>query len=500
MIKIGIIDIGSNSIRLVICQINKEKDSFRTVEEAKETIGLGKDMSLLGELNITRMNRAISALRSFKHLCTYKNVDHIIPVATEAVRKASNQTEFLNRVKNELNMEIRVLSGKEEAYYAYLGTVNSMDFSKGLLIDIGGSSTEFILMEGRHIKESISLPIGAINLTEKFSLSEPIDKYTEDKLTKFILSYYNDIPWLKNLNNIQLIGIGGSIRNIARINQKKNNYPLNNLHNYKITSSEVKEIYENIKYKDCTQRKKIKGLSKDRADICLGPMAALSTLQKLIRSDMLYISSNGIREGLIYEYILKDRIPLVNVLDFSLNNYISNFHLDKTYALQIWTIAEKLYNSIKPLISSYCENSYKILKTVSLLYNCGINVSYYGRFKHSFYILSNSRINGLSHKEKLICSYIAASQGKNGLKIQSDHYGNIINEEDIEIIQKLSILLKISRNLHKVINENIDKLQCTLLENEVIINIKVSSKICFQLEENSDFEKAFHKKLVVEIQ
>ncbi|APM39500.1 exopolyphosphatase [Clostridium kluyveri] len=499
MIRLGIIDIGSNSMRLVIAQIH-EYGSFKIIEESKETIGLGKDMNSKGELNITRMNKAISALCSFKHLCTYKKVDQIIPVATEAVRKASNQTEFLNRVKNELNMDIRVLSGKEEAYYAYLGTVNSIDFSEGLLVDIGGSSTELIWVKERYIKESISLPIGAINLTEKFSLSDPIDKYTESKLIEFILSYYNNVPWLKNLNNIQLIGIGGSIRNIARINQKKDNYPLNNLHTYKIKSNEVKEIYENIKYKDCTERKKIKGLSKDRADISLGPMAALLTLQKFIHSDELCISSNGIREGLIYEYILKDKIPLINVLDFSLNNYISNLHVDKVYAMQIWTIIQKLYEGVKSLINASSENLHKILKTASLLYNCGINVSYYGRFRHSFYIISNCRINGLSHREQLISSYVAASQGKSTLKIQNDHYGNIINEEDIEIIEKLSVLLRVSRNLHKVVDKNIDKIQCTLLEKEVIINITVSSKVPFQLEETSDFEKIFNRKLTVEIQ
>ncbi|WP_368490592.1 hypothetical protein [Clostridium sp. BJN0013] len=143
MLKIGIIDIGSNSIRLVIAQIHKN-GSFNIIEEAKKAIDLGKDMNLKGELNLTRMNKAISALSSFKHLCTYKKVERIIPVATEAVRKAANQIEFLNRVKNELDINIRVLSGKEEAYYAYLGTVNSIDFSDGLLVDMGGSSTELI--------------------------------------------------------------------------------------------------------------------------------------------------------------------------------------------------------------------------------------------------------------------------------------------------------------------------------------------------------------------
>ena len=124
MKKIAIIDIGSNSIRLVIVQINKD-NSFRIIDEIKESVRLGKDMTLEGELNSSRIEMAISTLSFFKRLCIIQNVNEILAVATEAVRKATNQIEFLNRARSELSIDIRVLTGIQEAYYDYFGAINS---------------------------------------------------------------------------------------------------------------------------------------------------------------------------------------------------------------------------------------------------------------------------------------------------------------------------------------------------------------------------------------
>ena len=196
MKKIGIIDIGSNSIRLVIVQINKD-NSFRVIDEIKESVRLGKDMTTDGGLNPSRIDNAIYTLAFFKRLCIIQNITEILAVATEAVRKASNQIEFLNRVKSELSIDIRVLTGIEEAYYDYFGAINSMDFSDALIMDIGGSSSELIFVENRKLKSSISLPFGAINLTEKFSLQKAMNIKSETAIKEFLTSLYKDIPWLK---------------------------------------------------------------------------------------------------------------------------------------------------------------------------------------------------------------------------------------------------------------------------------------------------------------
>ncbi|OAA83577.1 exopolyphosphatase [Clostridium ljungdahlii] len=499
MKQIGIIDIGSNSIRLVLAKISENK-CFNIIDEVKETVRLGKDMTIHGELNSLKIEKAIKAISFFKCLCEAQGITEIIAVATEAVRKASNQSKFINRVKSELSIEIRVLSGTAEAYYDYFGNINSMDISNALLMDIGGSSAELIWVENRKLKYSISLPFGAINLTERFYLNEAIDEKTEKDLKKFILSFYKDIPWLKEIKNLPLIGIGGTFRNIAKISRKKNEYPIDNIHNYTITMDEVEEIYNMIKIKNQAERKKIKGLSKNRADIFLGAVGAIVTLSQFLNLKKLYVSGCGIREGIIYEYILKNNKPLKDVLDFSINNYMVNHEMNLNHAKQVWKLAESLYNDLKPILNINCDY-YNILKTAALLHDCGIHISYYNHHAHSFYIILNSKINGLSHKEQLMAAYIAALHRKNDFKINLQKYGKVISENDIEIIEKLAVLVRICENLDGGIHGNISSVSCTIRSDNVTINVKSKTdsflEISQALECTAAFEKIFSKKLII---
>ncbi|WP_411680863.1 exopolyphosphatase [Clostridium thailandense] len=497
MKRIAIIDIGSNSIRLVLVQINKN-NFFSVIDEVKETVRLGKDMTIYGGLNPSRIEQAIKTLSFFKCLCEAQNVTEIIAVATEAVRKASNQVEFINRVRLELGIEIRVLTGTLEAYYDYFGNVNSMDISNALLIDIGGSSTELIWVEDRKLKASISMPFGAINLTERFSLYKAMDEKTEKDLKEFILSLYKDIPWLKEIKNIPLVGIGGTIRNIAKISRKKNSYPIANLHNYRTTVEDVIEIYNMSKIKDYTERKKMKGLSKDRADIFLGAAGAVITLFEFLDLKELYVSGCGLREGIIYEYILQGNTPLEDVLGFSISNHIFNYEMNSNHAYQVWKLTECLYNDLKSILN-IDKDCYKILKTAALLHDCGVRISYYDHHSHSFYIIANSKINGLSHREQLMAAYIAALHRKNDFKIDLDKYEKIINEEDIKVIEKLAILIRICENLDGGVNSNVSGVSCDIEAGTVIISVKSKTDPILEINQAlncaASFEKIFGKKL-----
>jgi len=499
MKKIGIIDIGSNSIRLVIIQINKD-NSFRVIDEIKESVRLGKDMTVDGELSPSRINNALYTLAFFKRLCIIQDVSEILAVATEAVRKASNQIEFLNRVKSELSIDIRVLTGIEEAYYDYFGAINTMDFSDGLIMDIGGSSSELILVENRKLKASISLPFGAINLTEKFSLQKAMDDKSEVAIKEFLISLYKDIPWLKEVKDIPIIGIGGTIRNIGKLHERKTNYPIDNLHNYIIPTNEVISIFNQVKVKNSSQRKKLKGLSKERADIFVGATTVLVSLIEYLDLKELHVSGSGLRDGLIYEYIFKNKIPLTDVLDFSLNNNLLNYGIDLKHPSHVWVLTETLYNKLKPIINIPI-NPYKILKTSAMLHDIGILISYFDHHKHSSYMIANSKINGLTHKEQLMAAYIAALHRKNEFKIDLKLYQNLITNQDLEIIDNLSILLRISESLDKCLNGNIKMVSCNIELDTVTITVDSIAdpilEISSAMDCASSFEKTFNKKLVI---
>ena len=499
MKKIGIIDIGSNSIRLIIVQINKD-NSFRVIDEIKESVRLGKDMTVDGDLNPLKMDKAIYTLSFFKRLCTILNTTQILAVATEAVRKASNQKEFLTRVKTELSIEIRVLTGIEEAYYDYYGTINSMDFSDALIVDIGGSSSELIFVKNRKLIHSISIPFGAINLTEKFSLYKSMNNKSETDIKEFLVSLYKDIPWLKEVKDVPIVGVGGTIRNIGKLHKKKSNYPIDNLHNYIIPTNEIVTIYNEIKFKDASQRKKIKGLSKERSDIFVGASTVLVTLIEYLDLKELHVSGSGLRDGFLYEYIFKNKKSLVDVLDFSLKNNLLNYDIDLVHPTHVWKLTETLYNELNPIINIPI-NPYKIIKTAAILHDIGIVISYFDHHKHSSYIIANSKINGLTHKEQLMASYIAALHRKNESKVNFKLYQNLITDQDLDTIEKLSILLRISESLDRCLNGNIKMISCIIELDAVTITVDALEdpvlEISAALDCSSSFEKTFNKKLII---
>jgi len=467
MKNIGIIDIGSNSIRLILIELCG--NHFRIIDEEKETIRLGMDMTADGRLHPIRMEKALNTLANFKSLCEGLGDCNIFPVATEAVRRASNQKEFLQLVKSSLNMEIRVLTGAEEAYYDYFGVINSMAFSNGLIMDIGGSSTELIWVENKTIKNAISLPFGAINIADQFNIREKMNGNIEKELHTYLISQFGKVAWLGGVMNLPLIGVGGTVRNIARISRKNVNYPIDRSHNYQMESSEVLNIYDYVKYNNSEQRKKIKGLSKDRSDIFVGAFSVAAALIEFCDSPQLIISGSGIREGLLHEILHGDQV-INDVLEFSLNNVIKTLNIDKHHAHHVWKLAESLYTQLKPL-HKINGNAYKILKTAALLNDCGKTINFYGYHKHTFYMMANLPINGLSHKELIMAAYTMMLSVKENFDIEKSPYVKLLSKEDKYIIQRLGIILRLAEDLDKKRNGNITKVECNLGSNHLSLHL-----------------------------
>ena len=302
MKKIGIIDIGSNSVRLVIAKIT-HPSNIEIIDEIKETLRLGENSDNKKNISIEKITLLVSTLHIFKGLCDKLEVTEIIAVATEAIRRAPNSEIIINEIHLTTGIKVRILSGDEEAYYDFLGIKNSMPYETGLILDIGGCSSEFIYMKDNEMVEKISLPFGALGLTQMFNLYETVSDAQKYKLEQFLTKAYQEIPWLKS-NDIQyLIGIGGSFRCLGNIHRNNFTNKSNCLHNYKIVSKDVDVIYLNLIDKSLEEKKQVKGLTKERADIFLASLAEISTLVQYCNVKEIVFSTNGLREGLINEYM-----------------------------------------------------------------------------------------------------------------------------------------------------------------------------------------------------
>lgn len=443
MKKLGIIDVGSNSTRLVIVELLGEK-AFKIVDEAKEAVRLGKDIQEDGSLNPARVDLALRTLKYFKNVCNLHGVDEMLVVATAAVRAAKDQKAFLDQVKQELDFDIRVLSGEEEAFYDYFGIINSIVFEEGLIIDIGGASVEIAYVKDKQLKEAVSLPFGAITLTESFGLQDEVKEKNLMQLRSYLLNQYRALPWLGDIKNVVLIGVGGTIRNIGKISRKAQDYSLERIHNYEMSGEEVTQITQMVSSMNLKQRKKIKGLSKARADIFAAACEAVRVLVEYCQVQKFIVSGHGVKEGLLYEYLQGEKTPVDDVLGFSINHLMKQYNVNPVITGKVWQTASQLYHMSNKALNnglSAATQELKLLKTAVMLYRIGTEIRCYSFYKHSFYMLLSANINGLSHREIVMTAYTILYHQKENFEELPYGYRDLLSEEDIRLTQKLASIL-----------------------------------------------------------
>ena len=296
----AIIDIGSNSVRLIIYKMKKDS-TFKIIDEVKKTIRLGSYLTEYNYLADQGIGILINVLKKFKLICKKYEVEDIYVVATEAVRKSKNRDDICSKVEADLGLKINILSGEEEARYGYLAIKNSMIEKDAILLDLGGSSMEITLMKNGELKETISLPLGCIPLTKRFNNIET--EAEKIKLNTFIYDTLDEISWLSENNKMNVIGIGGISKNIGRVSKEDKDYPKELLHNYSMTRDEISKIYNDFLKLPINERSKVNGLSKRRVEIFAAPLGAILSILEYLNSERFIISAVGLREGIIYKQI-----------------------------------------------------------------------------------------------------------------------------------------------------------------------------------------------------
>ncbi|MBQ2908771.1 MAG: Ppx/GppA family phosphatase, partial [Clostridia bacterium] len=319
MEKIGIIDLGSNVARLVIVEILAD-GHFMVVDQIKENVRLGQDMERDGYLKPQRIAETLKTLKMFRKLCDAYGIERIIAVATAAVRRAKNQRSFLEEVATNCGIKLKVLSAEEEAMYVYRGIINTMDIPKGLIVEVSGGSTKIIYYNRRSLLNFKTLPFGAITLTELFQNDGLTQQQQAEKIEEFFTEQLSKIEWLKTVDpETQLIGVGGSFRNLFKISRLVRKYPMETAHNYKLAVEDFTSIYDMLKALDVDKRKKIKGLSPARADIMPAAMAIVKSFVDYMNIESFTIGACGLREGLMINQALPltQEKPISDVLTYS---------------------------------------------------------------------------------------------------------------------------------------------------------------------------------------
>lgn len=301
MENLAVIDLGSNSVRMTISRISDD-GTYETVAQEKEYVRLSENMGVEKILQPEAIERTISALKNFKTI--YSKLDHlnIVAVATAAVRQATNQKQFLKRVKNDIGINLNVISGTREAYYDYVGVSETLPATNAVIIDTGGASAEIVLVQNGKVSNLISIPIGSVTLSSKFDLADDIAATEVFKAMIFVNKIFQSVWWLRNGLNLPIIGLGGSNRTLAKINRRFNNLlDTNDIHGYQLRDDAINETFEHIIGMNLDERKKVPGINKERADIIVGGLIPVILLMNYLDSDRIMFSTSGLREGILFE-------------------------------------------------------------------------------------------------------------------------------------------------------------------------------------------------------
>lgn len=303
MENLVVIDLGSNSVRMTISEIDGA-GNHKTIEQVKRYVRLSENMGEDRILQPESIARTLTALGEFKKIYSQLDKPDIQAVATAAVRQASNQKQFLKLVKDKLGLSFNVISGATEARYDYLGVVNTLPVVNGLLVDTGGASSELILVQNHQMKQVVSIPLGSVTLSQSYLESDVIKADSLFEAMTFVNSVFNDVWWLREATNLPIIGLGGANRTLAKINRRKKNFlNFEDVHGYKLSSEDVYATLIQLLGLDLAGRKKVPGLSKDRADIIIGGLIPVTLLMRLLDSQQITFSNAGLRDGILFNRI-----------------------------------------------------------------------------------------------------------------------------------------------------------------------------------------------------
>ncbi|MDX2331039.1 Ppx/GppA family phosphatase [Campylobacter hepaticus] len=434
--KTAVVDLGSNSIRMVIFE-KTSRYSFYTVCEYKRKVRLGENAYNNGKiLQEEAMQRAENALAFFKERALKHKCKKIFIVGTSALRDAPNSKTFIKRIKDKLSLNIRCIDGKSESYLGGLAALNLLSpFKDGTTLDIGGGSSELCLIKNNKIISCISLDIGTVRLKELF-----YDTGKTSTLDKFIAPILEQIP--EEFCNHNLIAIGGSLRAISNSIMQKNSYPLKNLHDFRYMLHEEKNHILKILNSNADSLVNF-GIKKDRFDTIKEGIFIFLKIAKKIKAKQIITSGVGIREGVYLQDLLRPKTIFPSNFNPSLkclqDKFLQSKQKNQTphFALKIFKALENLHK-----LNEY----YKyILLNAAKLCHIGEYLNFYFANEHSANFVLGGLNYGFSHQEKILIATIIKLNGKKINPYNLEPYRKLL--PNTHIISWLNFILCLAKTL-----------------------------------------------------
>jgi len=455
---VAFMDVGTNSVRLLLVRINPNH-SYATLTQQKEVVRLGEGEFVDQYLQPGAMDRAALVCRKFAELSRSYGAEEIIAITTSAVREAKNQSDFLRRLRQEADLDVRVISGKEEARLIYLGVSSgvNLDGKEAAFIDVGGGSTEVIAGDHRHYHFLSSLNLGAIRLTSLFFLPGENGPVTSERyalLQRHVrMSSVLTLQQMRQYRFDLLFGSSGTAENLTDIAARA-------LHNRERQREDVlpyrdlKQVIELLCALPLEARRKVPGINPERADIIIAGAAIIQTLmQNLKFSELHVISDRGLREGLLIDYLSRGEhaqlIRGLSVRERSVLQLGRACGFDETHGKHVAQLALELFDSAERIgLHHLGAHERELLEYAAQLHDIGTFLSYNNHHVHTYYLIRNAEMLGFDQSEIGLMATTALFHRK-ALPTKKHAEMKELDKRSRKVVQTLSVLLRLAEVLDR---------------------------------------------------
>lgn len=452
------IDIGTNSIRLAVVRV-EEGQRLATLAQHREVVRLGEGEFETNQMTEEAMERGTLVCARFAEVARGFGAEEIIAFATSATREAENREEFIERVRQAADVEVKVISGVEEARLIWLGVSSGIELGErqAVLIDIGGGSTEVIVGGTNGYRMLESMKLGSIRLSNRFfDHPNPVSPEAFAKVQKHVLGVASQVT--RNVRKLSFdlaLGSAGTITTLGDIVARRiGDPPVNSQRNFTFRLSDLKEAVQMLCRLPLEERFRVPGMDPNRADIILGGAAILQTLMEAFGAERMTLSDRGLRDGILLDHLLRTEearkhYQSQSVRRRSILQLARACNYEAEHAEHTIRLALKLFDELRRLNQhTYGDDERELLEYAAITHDIGTFLSHSNHQKHAYYLIRNCDLLGFNDTEIDIVANVALYHRKGIPRKRHTNLTNL-NRADRKRVRVLSAILRIAEGLDR---------------------------------------------------
>jgi exopolyphosphatase/guanosine-5'-triphosphate,3'-diphosphate pyrophosphatase len=470
--RFAAIDVGSNSIRCLIAE-RGEDGHLQVIDDLKDQPRLARGLSSTGVLAAESMERALESLGRMVQAAERRGAARLALVATAAVRDAANGAEFAERVKRELGIPLEVIDGETEARLAFVSVSEHFPIGRGraVVADIGGGSLELVLAVGGLVDRVVSLPFGAVRLTEQFLAGAGDAGDGVRRLRGAVRQKLRRAVPNREWAAAKLFGSGGTFTNLARIAAARNRgtVPPGGIHGSSVPLAELQRILEWLATMSVEERRKVKGLNPERSDIIVAGLAVAAEVLELFDAPKVTVSAFGLREGLLIHLSRPAADAPAPTRAKALRRFADRCRTDRRHGEQTARLARKLFDVLGKRLGCAPED-WDLLEAAALLHDVGQLVSYRSHHKHSYHLIAHAESLPFTPRERVLVALISRYHRKRSPSKKQLEFA-ALEAEDRALVRRLSALLRVACGLDRSHVSAVEAMRLRMMPDRLLIDV-----------------------------